>query len=403
MEACSAFANLAQTTQLADAILAAGGLDSLLGAIQVDHEELVGEALRALVGLSVHSPEAKEAMTVPQVLKLIVATSSEYRESQSLQESCCKILVSLSINPGATDFLIDHGCLDYILGTLKSSNDENVLDAVCSLYRNLTCHVQRTDRLLTRGALRSLIDCMSAHSNCVSLQTNVCSSIWNILCKSNKNPGELVDQHIVEVIVKSMQNNLESSELLEAACGALWTIVDNNLDRKRELMACGAIDAVYCTLVMHEKTSTLIQACGVFSNISAEGPLAEAIASAQGVSAVSDAMQNNSSSIEFLEIACLTLRNIVCQFPQYAQEASMAISPIINAMRDNMAATSFHREASSLLWVLAAEAESCHSKILALDGPTVLIQSIDQNGHDQKCHEAGMGAFSHLVMSNNNL
>jgi hypothetical protein len=351
--------------------------------------------------LSVFSQEGKEAMTVPQVLKLIFATGLQYRESNSLQESCCKILASLSVNAGACNLLMDHSGLDFILEILDSYTDENVLDAACSVYRNLSCHVESADRLLPKGALRALVECMSSHSNCVSLQTNICSSIWNLVGKTNRTHGELFDQAVVEAVVSAMQNNLESSELLEAACGALWSILDRNIDRKRDLLACGAIDAVYCTMVMHEKTPTLMQACGVFSNISAEAPLAAAIASAQGVSAVSEAIRNNSSSIEFLEIGCLTLRNIVCQYPEYAQEASMAISPIINAMRENIEATGFQMEATNLLWVLATEAESCHTKILALDGPTVLMQAMDRNGHNPRCHEAAVGAFTHLVMSSN--
>ena len=93
-------------------------------------------------------------------------------------------------------------------------------------------------------------------------------------------------------------------------------------------------------------TETLEKACGVLSNISAEGPLAEAIANAQGVSIVVEAMRNNSTCISLLQVGCVALRNIVFQFPDFAQEASAVVSTIINAMKDNIDAIGFQEEAT---------------------------------------------------------
>lgn len=405
MEGCMTFANLSHSSELSTAFLDANGLEGILKAMSdfVDREDLVVEGLRALVGFSIQAPQGKEAMTRQQVVEFILSVGDKHKSSNSIQEVCCMILASLCVSPGACNSLIDWGAFDWILSLLKPDIDEPVVDAACSVYRNLTCQVDDVDQLLTKGALRSLIECMSTHSRSASIQLSICGCICNVVSRTNKDPGELVGQKGVGAIVKAMQDHMESNELLEFACGALWIIVDENIERRKDIVACGAIDAIYCTMAMHPTaTSTLIKACGIFSNLSVDASLAEAIASSsEGVGAVSDAMRNNASSIEFLEIGCLTLRNIVYQFPDYAQEASMAISPVITAMRENLKATSFQREACDLLWVLATEAESCQSKILALDGISVLMQTIDQNSHDPRCHEAAMGAFTHLAMNGN--
>jgi hypothetical protein len=193
---------------------------------------------------------------------------------------------------------------------------------------------------------------------------------------------------------------MESGDLLEIACGALWSLVDDSIERKKDVVGNGAIDAVACAVVMHPSSpSTLEKACGVLSNVSFEGPLAEAIANAQGVSIVVEAMRNNSSSISLLEVGCIALRNIVFQFPDYAQEASAVVSTIINAMRDNIDAVGFQEEACNLLWLLAAEAESCHSKILALDGIAVLMKCLEHNSHLAEVQNAALGAFNQLAIN----
>ena len=404
VEACSAIANLAVSPSTCDAVLEAGGLDSLLSVLQTfqESDEAVSEVLRAMVCLAMHSRENKEAMAVPGVIGLLVEASMKHQEVGSVQEMACKLLASLAVGRAMSNVILNNGGLDLILRALKTNSDEKVQDAACAAYRNLTCQIQEADSLLQKGALNSIIQAMSCHENCLSIQMNACCSIWNIAFKTQTELGALVGQEGVRAIVKAMQTHMESSELLEAACGALWSIIDESMDRKKDVVGSGAIDAVICTLVMHPTSvSTLIKACGVFSNISAEGPLAEAIADAQGVSVVSDAMRNNASAITFLEIGCMTLRNIVYQFPEFAQEASMAISPVIEAMKENITAISFQAEACRLLWVLASEAESCQSKILALDGISVLMQCLEQNSHDARVQEAALGAFNQLAASGN--
>jgi hypothetical protein len=262
----------------------------------------------------------------------------------------------------------------------------------------LACQVEDSDTLLRTGAVRLLVKAMIKNETSISIQLNACCSIWNMAYKTHQQPGTIVDSHGVRTIVRAMQSHMESGDLLEIACGALWSLVDENVDRKKDVVESGAIDAVACALVMHPtQPNTLEKACGVLSNISSEGPLAEAIANAQGVSIVVEAMRNNSSSLSLLEIGSIILRNIVIQCPEFTSEAEGAISTIINAMRENPAAPGFQQEACSLLWVMAAKSADCQSKILALDGISALMKSLENNSHDPEVQAAALGAFNQLA------
>lgn len=393
IEACTALANLALAPPIRDAIINNNGIEVVLRGFEryFEYDDFVVEAMRVLVCLALESEVAKESMSSQDVIQLVVAASSRHQDSIMVQELSCKLLASLATQEDTSDFIVQHGGLDVVVRALQSYSDERLHDAACFLYRNLACQLQNPDALVKQGAVRHTINAMSSHEGSVSIQTNACCALWNISSKTNKDPGSVVGSAGIQAIVKAMQTHLESSELLEVACGALWFMVDGSIDVKKDVVGSGAIDAVICALVMHQTESTLIKASGVFSNISAEAPLAEAFANAQGVSVVCDAMCNNGAAIAFLEVCCLTLRNIIYHFPEYADEAAITIPTIIEAMRDNMTATTYLKEACKFLWVLAGESDSCRSKILEMDGIAILMQCIEQNGHDNKLQEAARG------------
>lgn len=400
IEACSALANLAVSSPIRESIVKAGGIGTVIRALQsfIGDAEFVGEAIRALTCMTILSEESKETLAIPEVICAVVDASSRHAEVSTVQEMSSAVLATIAVGRGASDVIIDNGGVDVLLRALGSKPDERVQDAACVAYRNLSCQAEDVDPLLQKGATKILVKAMEGRENSVSIQTNACCAVWNLAFKTEREPGTLVGSPGIKSIVKAMQTHLESGELLEFACGALWNLVDNSIDRKKDVVGNGAVDAIVCAVVMHpSRTSTVEKACGIFSNISAEGSLTEAISNAQGVSIVVEAMRNNSNCISLLEVGCTVLRNIVFQFPNFASEASEAVSTVINAMRENIDAIGFQEEACNLLWVLAAEAESCRSKILGLDGIAVLMKCLEQNSHVPGVQDAALGAFNKLA------
>ena len=153
-------------------------------------------------------------------------------------------------------------------------------------------------------------------------------------------------------------------------------------------------------MMMHpDTTATLQQACGVLSNITTDSDAAQAIVNAQGVNIVAEAMRNNNAATELLELGCLTLRNLIFAFPDRSDEAGIVIATVINAMQQDIDSVSFHREACNLIWILTYYSPENLSKVLALDGLTVLMKSMEQYSEDEEIQQAALAALNQLASS----
>jgi len=366
----------------------------------LDYPEYVIQGLRALTGIAARSDEAKRRIGSPEIIS-IVHKSSQKHKNENVTEICCLFIATLAMGKAASigDCMIEHRVLDLLLYAMESFPNEKVQDAACLALRNLSCHIQKSEKLLEDGkTLKLIVNAMDTHRNSLSIQSNGCCVFWNLLSKTNKKSNNF-NPKIANSIIKAMQSHIESANLLEQACGALWVIVDN-FDDQKLYVGSEAIDVVTCAMVMHPGTaSTLEKACGFLSNLSSVESLARIIAKAQGVSIVSEAMCNNASSISLLESGCLTLKNIILVCPNYAQDAAVAISTLIMAMNENIGSASFVKEACNMVWVLASENESIRSKVLALDGISTLMKCLEQNSNHPDVEAAALGAFNQLAKS----
>jgi hypothetical protein len=400
-EAVAAIANLSFSSFARESFIKSGTVHLTVTSVDrfLDIPAFAEEGLRALVGLLIGSNEAKVVVTSIDIVKTI-AYASERHDTLIVQQLCCSLVATLAVDAAVCDLLVGRGAVGLCLSAMDNYPDLKVQEAGCAALRNMFYHTLLTDGLLEDGDTeRLMVSAMSLHKNSITIQINSCCALWNMIYKS-EDSAKIVTTEGVKCIVKAMQCHMECSELVEQACGALWTIVHDSMERKKEVVANGAIDAVTCAMVMHpEAPETLEKACGVLSNVSSEPPLAEAIAHAQGVTIVAEALRNNPMHLPLLEVGCLTLRNIAFVLPDVASEATTAIATIVNAMQDNIHEKTFLREACNLLWILASEDESCHAKILALDGLSVLMKCLEENREDSELQTAALGAFNKLSFS----
>ncbi|CAJ1969961.1 unnamed protein product [Cylindrotheca closterium] len=368
----------------------------------IESPEFVGEAVRALVCLSIQSDDAKQQMMSSEVIHCLVQASYKHNSNSQVQEMTVALIASLTVDAQGTEIVLEHGGISLLTRTLESVSGLRILDLATLACRNISCQSVHPETLTQPGIVTRVVDAMQLHKKEASIQSNSCCLLLNIISESADSPGTIIGRDGVTYLVKAMQENMESGELLELACGVLWGLVNNSDDRRRLLVGSGAIDVVACSLVMHpNRTSTLEQACGVLANASLEPSLAEAATDAQAVSNTAEAMRINSSTLSLLEIGCITLRNIVLKLPRFAEEASAAVSVVINAMRDNMEEENFLREACNLLWVLAANSDDCQSKISALDGIPVLMSCLERSRKDSDVHCAALGAFNLCTAEDN--
>jgi hypothetical protein len=401
-EAVAAIANLSFSSFAREMLIQSGAVQLTVASLDhfLDIHAYAEEGLRALVCLLIGSSEAKSLLTSTDAIVKIIADASERHETLAIQQLCCSLVATLSVDAAACDLLVGRGAVGLILNAMESFSELKVQEAGCAALRNMFFHTLLTDKLLEGGdSEKVIVAAMTKHKNSVGIQTNACCALWNMIYKS-EDSTKVVTQEGVKSIIKAMQSHMECGELVEQACGALWTIVHDSMDRKKDVVGNGAIDAVTCAIVMHpDAPETLEKACGVLSNVSSEALLAEAIANAQGVTIVAEALRNNPSHLSLLEVGCLTLRNIVYMIPETSSEACAVIAAVVNAMEDNLDAVGFQKEACNLLWILASEDESCQSKILGLDGLTVLMKCLEENRDDSELQNAALGAFNKLSFS----
>jgi len=357
--------------------------------------------LYALLLLCIDSKNVKSALSTDSTISALVKMLRDRETSQVLLEICCSIICSLSIRRQSAEMLITYGAVDGLLTVLdRFPQERKVQDAAMSALRNLAGAPSCINKLTSAETITSLINRMKNCSENESVQISTCCIIWNIYTHATKIPSSIIDAGGGIHVVKAMQSHMESGKLLEMACGALWSMASKSDDMMKDLFTLGAIDAVTCALVMHPKTSsTLETACGLLASVCTKDDLADAIKVYQGISMVVEAMRNNTESLKLLEIGCLLLRNLVLMNNDNASEASGAISTIVNAMKEKPDAVGFQREACHVLWALASQSEDCKSKILALDGVTILINAMEHNGAVSDIQDAARGAWVALSES----
>jgi hypothetical protein len=397
-EAIAAIANLATSPSARDSFVKSGAVGLVIHSLRhfFDFSEYAGEALRALASLAANSKDSGEILISEDVLKIIRDTS-QHHQTLLVQHMCAALMGAFAVHPSVCDLLVTHDAVPTVLSAMEKFPDLKLQEAGCNALRNLFSQVLLTDKILEDGETESaIIDAMETHKDSASIQEDACCTLWNMVYKSEE-PAKVVSLHAVKCIVRAMQTHMESGSVLEQACGALWTLVDGSMEMKKDVVANGAIDAVTCAIAVHPTNSeTLEMACGVLSNVSAEATLAKAIADAQGVSIVVEAMRNNINSVSLLEVGCLMMRNVIFLFPGVTQEASPVIATVVNAMQDNVDAVDFQKEACNLLWILSAEEESCQSKVLALDGLSILMKVMEENKDDSELQRSALGAFNQL-------
>mmetsp|Transcript_23872 Transcript_23872/g.35286 ORF Transcript_23872/g.35286 Transcript_23872/m.35286 type:complete len:1118 (-) Transcript_23872:21-3374(-) len=402
-EACTLIGVLAADPQNLEYLSSLGVVNAISEVVHLHdyNESLREEALFALVSLTRGSEQNKLALSSDSKIRWLIGLMRDSAEPIIIQKMACNLVGSLCVLQESAQIAVKHDVLDVILKLLKSNPSErNIQEASFMTLRNITNHPTGVDLFVKFETSKMILDAMDASTESVTAQLNACGMLWNICAKAKKDPSTLVYAGAITQVVKAMQTHMESGKVLEMACGALWCLIDQSDSRKNELLDCDAIDAITCSLVMHPKElPTLEKACGLLANICTSPRAAEAIAGSQGISMIVEAMTNNSSSMKLLELGVLALRNLVLTNHEFADEASNSISTVIKCMNENPDAVGFQREACNALWALAAQSEECKSKILALDGVTVLMGSLEHNTSYDDVQDAARGAINQLALS----
>eukprot|EP00529_Nitzschia_sp_RCC80_P004281 CAMPEP_0113456238 /NCGR_PEP_ID=MMETSP0014_2-20120614/8784_1 /TAXON_ID=2857 /ORGANISM="Nitzschia sp." /LENGTH=920 /DNA_ID=CAMNT_0000347685 /DNA_START=806 /DNA_END=3568 /DNA_ORIENTATION=+ /assembly_acc=CAM_ASM_000159 len=394
-EALLAIANLSTSADCRDDIISQGALPFIFKILDdADNDpEPIADALRAVVAMAATTASRKSIFT-KRTLAIINRLTTEYNNADVL-EICCALITKMTLDSELMLVAAENDVIEMLRRTIEKSPEAKVTNAALLAFRNMSCCSPFIQPLVEFDAITTILSAMEKYPESNAIQTNACCFLWNVAQK-----GVECQRDEVEFIVKAMQSHLESADLLEMACGTLWNIVEHSSDGRKHVIESGAIEVLAAIMMMHpDTTATLQQACGVLSNITTDSDAAQAIVNAQGVNIVAETMRNNNTATELLELGCLTLRNLIFVFPDRSDEAGIAIATVINAMQKDIDSISFHREACNLIWILTYHSPENLSKVLALDGLTVLMKSMEQYSEDEEIQQAALAAFNQLASS----
>jgi hypothetical protein len=403
IECCCLIGNIAVLSPNMEDVTKAGGVQRIVDAILrfPDDEVLYEEAMRALTCLSIHSEAAKTTLCEPGVLANTIKLCRSHKTPAPGHEMVCTLLSSIFASEKSShgDGLVADAVDSVCFAMRDYPQSLQVQQAGSLALRNLSHRSDSAILLQEKYALGPLISAMVRFENERAIQMNGCCILYNIASRGDRENAVFDDLECIECIVKVMQNHLEAAEVLEMACGALWNLIYESNTRKERLLRAGGVDAVLCSFVMHQDASPLLEnAAGVFSSLSAIASSSEAIASKQGIGIMVDTMRNNGSSVNILRTGTLFLRNMILICSGSLTEAEDAITSVINGMQ----ATSdeaFQAEACNFLWALSALSDDGKAKILALDGITVLMHTLEQYCDVPLVQNAALGAFNQLALT----
>jgi hypothetical protein len=367
------------------------------------NQELKEEALWFLVCLSHKCDIVKEILSSETNLTIgnLVRIMHDSGNPLSIREKACILTGSLCTLKESARVAVTNGAIDAVLSLLRDFPKEiKIHEASFLTFRNITKQGYGIDLFFKHEAAKIVLDAMVFSEESLSAQSNVCSFLWNICAKSRKDPSYYIDAGAIKNIVSAMQRHMESGEVLQMACGALWCFTDQSEVRKLGLLDCHAIDAVACCIDMNpNEPASLEQAFGLLAHICTVISIAEAIAKKQGISIVVEVMTANTMALKLLELGALFLRNMALTKQEFADESSNGVPVILRCMNENPGAVDFQREACFALWALAAQSNICKDKIDNLDGVSIIATTRDRISYILDVHAAACGALREIAPS----
>jgi len=109
-------------------------------------------------------------------------------------------------------------------------------------------------------------------------------------------------------------------------------------------------------------------------------------------------MRSNPRSVLVLQHGTHFLRVVIKSNQHFVGEATGALSVVINALKELSQADSFLREACFFIWTISGLSMDAKSKVLALDGESVLLWLLDERNGTQAIEDAALGAFRELAL-----
>ena len=408
IEACNAVANISIILAPVDKdmLIEAGIIQSIVGAMYAfpgERASLLEPALRALLSLASESENAKVEICESKTLAVIMQICGmDHDSTQPQQELLCMLLASLY----SSDRLLVHavqfdtiGALTAAMSTFRKS--EKISDAGCCAYRNLSRSESNFDALLRCNAIEYVVDSMIMNTRSKSIQMNGCWVLWNLGVSTEDGLHKVKIAGVMKEIVIAIQMHLDSFEVVDVACGALWGLIHHSNVLCQEFFENPAnLENLLCTLVMHpDKVPLLEKVCGIlaYGSKNVRGIPPDVISSSVGN--VIETMCHNTRSSMILQHGAHFLRSIVAVHHEYATECVNVVALLMDALTGADVPIPFLGDVLYFFWVMAEISDAAKTKIIAVEGIPITMSILDQfrGGRVPFVEDPAMGLFKELA------
>lgn len=400
VEVCGLIASLLPTVRSTECI-PAGSIQTLCSILEFPRDlKMNREALRALNAVLASSTLARKRLWETTSLSWLTEVSRLHCNSVEWQALSCvmlsNLLIANELDTGETEkwilselYLIISRCTDAL----------KVQEVGISILSKISKD-ETLSTLLDEESLKLVVDMMSKFPLSKIIQRKGSFLILNVA------RGPIILKHLsvaercASSLVITLQNHLETSDIIGFACDAIWVLIHGSDMLKETVVTQGGIDALSCALVLHQnEVSILEKACGVLSCLSSRESHIQTVVNAQSVFNVVDAMRNNPNSASLTQYGCLLLKNVIVTSREQSILASGAISVVTAAMLKHPHESGMQREACSFLWAITSASGDCKSKVLALDAVSLLMTALSSDKKDVQ--DAARGAFNTIALTSN--
>lgn len=408
IEACNAVANIAIILAPADKdmLIEAGIIRTIVGAMYAfpgEKASLLEPALRALLGLASESESAKAEICEAKTLAVLVQTCGMDQDStQPQQELLCMLLASLY----SSDRMLGHAVQFDTIGALAAAmsafrKSEKISDAGCCAYRNLSRSESNFDALIRCNAIGYVVHSMIVNTRSKLIQMNGCWVLWNLGVGTEDGPHKVAIAGAMKEIVTAIQTHLDSYEVVDVACGAIWGLIHRSNVLCQDFFEHPTnLEILVCTLVMHpDKVPLLEKVCGILAYGSRNVRSIPQNVISSGVGNLIETMCHNPRSSMILQHGAHFLRSVVAVHHEYAIECMNVVALLMNTLTGSDVPIPFLGEVLYFLWVMAEISKAAKAKIITMEGIPITMSILDQfnGGRVPFVEDPALGLFKELA------
>ena len=342
-----------------------------------DCEALQEECICALLSLAMGCQTIKTEIQSPVVFFSLKQLGRVYERSAKWQELLCTLIASTVISNDYKPLACEKDAIGVVCVAMTLHDNVRVREACSIALRNLSSRRSAVKHMKGSEATDLVIDSM-VQSDSKAIFINGSEILWNMSLSASDVPEK--SQILISGLLKGMRAHLDEVSLLKSALNILLKVMVGSDENKKKFCDDSGMEVITCIMVMHGNTeSLLIKSCGLLASLSCLPELVPPIVEAGAINSTVEILRSGHPSTELLMTGSQFLTNALLAAPEECGKAGEVVGTLIERMRDCPHEIEFQSEACRLLWAIASLSEPIRTRILEMDGVSVLMKLLEEN------------------------